>query len=64
MEAYDFHNDDILFVLTVGEESVEIPLLTDFFSYRSNYTRIHLLTCLVTQTKREYTRTKNVFPRA
>ena len=30
LNSYDLHQDNLNFVVTVGEESVEIPLLTDF----------------------------------
>ena len=35
INAYEFHHDDIVFVVTVGNQTVEFPLLTDFYSYRS-----------------------------
>ena len=33
--VYHLHRKSLMFVVTVGMQSVEIPLLTDFYSYRS-----------------------------
>ena len=35
LNSYELHQENLNFVVTVGEESVEVPLLTDFYSYRS-----------------------------
>ncbi|RAP25006.1 hypothetical protein DID73_00445 [Candidatus Marinamargulisbacteria bacterium SCGC AG-343-K17] len=35
LNAYSLHKKLLKFVVTVGNQSVEIPLLTEFFSYRS-----------------------------
>jgi hypothetical protein len=37
LPIYDLNRSNLQFVLTVGNESVEIPLLTDLYSYRSLY---------------------------
>jgi hypothetical protein len=35
LNAYMLHKNDLKFVVSVEDQSVEIPLLTEFFSYRS-----------------------------
>jgi len=35
LNAYSLHKKDLKFVVSVEDQSVEIPLLTEFFSYRS-----------------------------
>ena len=35
LNAYELHRKDLQFVVTVGDESAEIPLLTEIYSYRS-----------------------------
>ena len=35
LNAYELHRKELQFVVTVGQESAEIPLLTETYSYRS-----------------------------